>query len=50
MLLPEILTCMFQISYDTLLFQTKLFHFGIVSCHPLQIGLETSQIIMGLPI
>ncbi len=48
MLLFEILIGLFQTCYDTLLFQTKLLHFGIVSRHLLQINLETSQIIMGL--
>jgi hypothetical protein len=38
----------FQTSYDTLLFQIGLLHFGIVSCRLFQISLETSQIIMGL--
>jgi hypothetical protein len=49
LLLPEILTSILQTGYNTL-FQTKLFHFGIISHHSLQISLETSQIIMGLPI
>jgi hypothetical protein len=34
---------MLQTNYDTLLFQTGLLHFGIVSHHLLQISLETSQ-------
>jgi hypothetical protein len=46
----KILTNMFQTDYDTLLFRIGLLHFSIVSHHPLQINLETSQIIMGLPI
>jgi hypothetical protein len=50
MLLLAILTSMLQIGYDTLLFQIGPLHFGIVSRHSLQINLETSQIIMGLPI
>jgi hypothetical protein len=50
MLFLEILIGMFQTGYDTLLFQTKLLHFGILLCHLLQISLETNQIIMGLPI
>jgi len=50
LLLPEILTSILQTGYNTMLFQTKLFHFGIISHHSLQISLETSQIIMGLPI
>jgi hypothetical protein len=50
LLLPKILTGMFQIGYDTSLFQTGLFHFGIILRHLLQINLETNQIIMGLPI
>ncbi len=32
------------------MFQIGLFHFGIVSRHPLQINLENNQIIMGIPI
>ncbi len=48
MLLPEILTSMFQTGYDTLLFQTGLLHFGIILHLSLQINLETSQIILGL--
>jgi hypothetical protein len=40
---------MLQASYGTLLFQIGL-HFGIILHHPLQINLETSQIVMGFPI
>jgi hypothetical protein len=49
-LFPKILIGLLQIDYDTMLFQTKLFHFGIILHHLLQISLETIQIIMGLPI
>jgi hypothetical protein len=41
---------MFQTGYDTMLFQIRLFHFGIISRHQFQISLETNQIIMGFPI
>ncbi len=50
MLLLEILTSTLQTDYDTLLFKIGLLHFGIIFYHPLQINLEMSQIIMGLPI
>jgi hypothetical protein len=50
MLLPKILMGMFQTGYNTLLFETGLLYFGIISRHLLQISLETGQIIMGLPI
>jgi len=50
MLFLEILTSTLQTSYDILLFQTRLLHFGIISRNSLQINLETNQIIMGLPI
>jgi hypothetical protein len=50
LLFPKILISMFQIGYDTLLFQTRLLHFGIILCHLLQISLETNQIILGFPI
>jgi hypothetical protein len=46
MMLPEILIGFLQISYDTMLFQTRLLHFGIIAHHSLQISLETIQIIM----
>jgi hypothetical protein len=45
-----ILIGLVQTSYDTLLFQIRLFHFGIILCHSLQINLKMIQIIMGLPI
>jgi hypothetical protein len=47
MLLSKFLTSLFQIRYDTLLFQIKLFHFGVIPHHLLQINLEMVQIIMG---
>ncbi len=50
LLLLEILIGLFQINYDTLLFQSGLLHFGIISCHPFQIKLKMNKIIMGLPI
>jgi hypothetical protein len=46
MLLPKILTCRLQTGYNTLLFQIGFLHFGIIVHHPLQISLETNQIIM----
>ncbi len=48
LLFLAILTSMFQIGYKTMLFQTRLLHFGLISCHPLQISLEISQFITGL--
>jgi hypothetical protein len=48
LLLLEILTSLLEIGYDTMLFQTGLVHFGIISCHSLQISLEIIQIIVGL--
>jgi hypothetical protein len=48
MLLLKILTSLVQTSYDTLLSQIGLLHFGIISHHLLQINLEMIQIIMGL--
>ncbi len=50
LLLSKILTGLLQTNYHTLLFQTGLLHFGIVSHHFLQISLEMIQIIMGIPI
>jgi hypothetical protein len=47
MLSFKILTGMFQIVYDTLLFQIELLRFGIVSRHLFQISFEMSQFIMG---
>jgi hypothetical protein len=49
-MLFEVLIGLFQTGYDTLLFQTRLLHFGIISNHLLQINLETLQIIVGFPI
>jgi hypothetical protein len=50
MLFPKILINLFQIGYDTMLFQIGLFHFGIILRHSLQISLEIIQIIVGLPV
>jgi len=50
MLFPKILIGLLQIYYDTMLFQTKLFHLCIILHRLLQISLETIQIIMGLSI
>jgi hypothetical protein len=50
LLFPEILIGLFQTNYDTLLFQIRLLHFGIILHHSLQINLEIIQIIMGLPL
>jgi len=47
MLLLKILTSLLQTNYDTMLFQTGLLRFDIISCHSFQINLETIQIIMG---
>jgi catalase len=50
MMFPKILIGFFRNSYDTMLFQIRLFHFGITTRHLLKMGLETIQIIVNLPI
>jgi hypothetical protein len=50
MLFFEVLIGLFQTDYDTMLFQTGLLHFGIISRHSLHINLETFKIIVGFPI
>jgi len=50
MMFLKILIGFFRNSYDTMLFQIRFFHFGITTCHSLQMGLETIQIIVNLPI
>jgi hypothetical protein len=50
MLLFEVLTYLLQTGYDTLSFQTRLLHFGVVLRHLFQINLETLQIIMCFPV
>jgi hypothetical protein len=50
MMFPKILIGFFRSGYDTMLFQTKFFHFGIIIRHSLQINLEKIQIIVSLPV